>query len=523
MSAIEIFLLIYLKVNLVRLLIMKKKSTMPGGVSANIPFIRSQQKITYGSILSLAAFSVVYMIITYGLDLFIVIPASTAVILSIWGQRIGFKQLDVLGEIQALMMKVNEGELYLRLTDTKGMGEIGIVAWELNEFLDQVECYFKEVDACFKAVTRGDFNRTALATGLPGLFQKSLQRINESIEIVKKNHELVVENELGAALHKANGANLVNNLKSSQHDLVKISEQMEHVVRVATSNGENAQNSTEMVVDITRSLNNIDASIRSVATVVRALGEDSKKVTESLSMITGVADQTNLLALNASIEAARAGEHGRGFAVVAEEVKKLSQHTKEAAVDVATTLQGFNERVIEMMGEADNAAELAESIKDKVDNFEERFAEFSKSSSETVDYVSYAKDKSFGLLAKVDHIIFKQNTYSVVDKPDSAPEYKAVLVSHKDCRLGKWYFEGNGLEQFSKTMAYQQLNEPHAAVHNGAHNVLSCSRSDWKSNDDIRQELLDNVYALEKASGEVMTLMDGMVDEKHYELISRSV
>jgi methyl-accepting chemotaxis protein len=33
----------------------------------------------------------------------------------------------------------------------------------------------------------------------------------------------------------------------------------------------------------------------------------SRKVTDSLSMITGIADQTNLLALNASIEAARAG------------------------------------------------------------------------------------------------------------------------------------------------------------------------------------------------------------------------
>jgi len=502
---------------------MENKSNMLDGVSTNIPFIRNQQKAVFGSILILAAFSVIYMTMVYGLDLFIVIPASTAFVLAIWGHKMGLKQLEVLDKMQNLMSNVKNGELYLRITNTKGMGEIGMVAWELNEFLDQVECYFKEVDACFKAVTRGDFNRTALDTGLPGLFQKSLQRINESIEVVKKNHELVVKNELGAALHDINGKNLVDNLKSNQADLVNISEQMEHVVGVAISNGENAQNSTEMVVDITRSLNNIDASIRSVATVVRALGEDSKKVTESLSMITGVADQTNLLALNASIEAARAGEHGRGFAVVAEEVKKLSQHTKEAAIDVATTLQGFNDRVNEMTGEADNAAELAESIKEKVDDFETRFAEFSTSSSETVDYVSYAKDKSFGLLAKVDHIIFKQNTYSAIDKPDDAPEYKAAQVGHEDCRLGKWYFEGAGLEHFSETKAYQQLNEPHAAVHNGGHDALSCSRKDWKSNEAVRQELLANVDTLEKASGEVMILMDEMVEEKYYDLVSKGI
>ena len=50
-----------------------------------------------------------------------------------------------------------------------------------------------------------------------------------------------------------------------------------------------------------------------------------KKSNEDVSSIAG---QTNLLSLNASIEAARAGEHGRGFAVVAEEIRNLSDSTK---------------------------------------------------------------------------------------------------------------------------------------------------------------------------------------------------
>ncbi len=65
----------------------------------------------------------------------------------------------------------------------------------------------------------------------------------------------------------------------------------------------------------------------------------SKKISEIVGLVTGIADQTNLLALNASIEAARAGEHGKGFAVVADEVRKLAEETKSAVQNVSTLIR----------------------------------------------------------------------------------------------------------------------------------------------------------------------------------------
>ncbi|NKG29404.1 HAMP domain-containing protein (plasmid) [Erwinia rhapontici] len=75
-------------------------------------------------------------------------------------------------------------------------------------------------------------------------------------------------------------------------------------------------------------------SLHTMMGTMEGIRNSSRKITDIITLIEGVAFQTNILALNAAVEAARAGEHGKGFAVVAGEVRNLSQRSTTAAREI---------------------------------------------------------------------------------------------------------------------------------------------------------------------------------------------
>lgn len=114
-----------------------------------------------------------------------------------------------------------------------------------------------------------------------------------------------------------------------------------------------------------------------------------EQIVEVSDAIKAIAAQTNLLALNASIEAARAGEAGKGFAVVAEEIKQLSDTTKQEIDKVTELTDKVTESVKNL---ADEATKITKFLDEKVMKDYETLGDLSNNYKEDADY--YAQESA---------------------------------------------------------------------------------------------------------------------------------
>ena len=103
----------------------------------------------------------------------------------------------------------------------------------------------------------------------------------------------------------------------------------------------------DAVEQAVRSAGALGEQVRRIAAAMGDLSERTLQVGEIVTTVKDLAEQSNLLALNASIEAAKAGDHGRGFAAVAMEMRNLAEQSRQAAVQVRSSLGEIQKHALE--------------------------------------------------------------------------------------------------------------------------------------------------------------------------------
>jgi hypothetical protein len=227
----------------------------------------------------------------------------------------------------------------------------------------------------------------------------------------------------------------------------------------------------EAVMHIAGSLEALSGDTLQTSKNVQGLTERAAQIGSIVQLIKEIADQTNLLALNAAIEAARAGEQGRGFAVVADEVRKLAERTAKATSEISVIVSAIQNETNTAKTQMEAWAEKSRSFSADVGNVVENMKHLLNLSHTMEGTISAAALRSFVEVAKIDHILYKFEIYKVFmgisdRKPDS-------FSSHTACRLGKWYFDGEGKDCFSKLDGYAALDKPHQSFHLNGRDAVS--------------------------------------------------
>jgi methyl-accepting chemotaxis protein len=126
--------------------------------------------------------------------------------------------------------------------------------------------------------------------------------------------------------------------------IAEVSRHTQSAAETARNAAETARDGGAIVKQVLGSMHSIATAVSDTSATVGLLGDDSRRISQIVTVIDEIARKTNLLALNAAIEAARAGDQGRGFAVVAGEVRRLAESTAQATGEIASMIQGIQDR-----------------------------------------------------------------------------------------------------------------------------------------------------------------------------------
>jgi len=207
-------------------------------------------------------------------------------------------------------------------------------AWTITR---TISVPIRRAEVAANQIARGDLSHEIAMAG-----SDEVGRLLESLRTMKINLlGMIAQIKQGAdsivvaSQQIATGnADLSSRTESQASSLEETASSMEELTGTVKQNAENAHEANKLVISASDAADKGGAVVNQVVATMGSIKESSRKISDIIGVIDGIAFQTNILALNAAVEAARAGEQGRGFAVVAAEVRNLAQRSASAAKEI---------------------------------------------------------------------------------------------------------------------------------------------------------------------------------------------
>jgi methyl-accepting chemotaxis protein len=318
-----------------------------------------------------------------------------------------------INSIMKLMKKAEDGDLTVVL-DCKKLDEIGNLSSSFNIMIKKIKALIGEVSQVSNKVMKNVEDVAEIS--------------KESAEATEQISMAIGEIATGSTEQAKNSSEAIDQIRILAE---KIDTVMESTKRVKNISNETKQIGSSSILAVSELNERTRMSVTMVQEInadIYDLNNSSKEIGKIIEVIKSISDQTSLLSLNASIEAARVGEAGKGFAVVANEIKKLSEQSKEATTMIANIINNIQDKTKNTVNLVQQANDIFNEQEKSVKNADEAF----RNIVESTENISLQVENVTNVMN--DIYSFKENTIEAVENisvlaEESSAATEEVLAS----------------------------------------------------------------------------------------------